>query len=165
MVTALAFAGTLLGLVAVALHAATIGGLRRMIRQYRLPSEPGDRLHDFTIDALAHNPDIAYRFGAYAVPSGGAVLLRSRVHPDAAYTSVMIYDPLMQSVLPRAGGGPTLLNHEQLVREPDGSFVVVLSERDPGRPNWLDVTGVLRGVLCERHLGAVPDGVARLETR
>lgn len=155
--------GAFVGLVAAALHVATIGGMRRMIRRYGLPTEPGDRLHDFTIDALAHNPDIAYRFGAYAVPPGHAALLRSRIHPDAAYTSVMVYDRLMQSVLVRPGGGPTLRSAEDIAVDADGRFVIVLATEDPGVPNWLDVHDAPEGVLCERHLGAVPEGEARIE--
>ncbi|HMK12419.1 MAG TPA: hypothetical protein VK461_12595, partial [Acidimicrobiales bacterium] len=48
----------------------------------------------------------------------------------------------------------TSLNHAQLQPDPDGLFRVVLAHRDPGVANWLDTTGLERGVLILRFCGA-----------
>jgi hypothetical protein len=45
-----------------------------------------------------------------------------------------------------------IINHETAVLRPDGSVRVVLSDRDPGEPNWLDTCGFSEGVLIFRYL-------------
>ena len=40
---------------------------------------------------------------------------------------------------------------------------MVLCAQDPGHPNWLDISAAPRGVVCERHLGAAPEGEATIE--
>jgi hypothetical protein len=46
----------------------------------------------------------------------------------------------------------TSLNHEQIVPEADGTYRIVVSERDPGVPNWLDTCGHRRGSIFWRFL-------------
>jgi hypothetical protein len=55
----------------------------------------------------------------------------------------------------------TSLNQAQVQRDPDGVFRVVLAHRDPGVANWLDTTGLERGVLIVRFCGARAASVPR----
>jgi hypothetical protein len=48
----------------------------------------------------------------------------------------------------------TSLNQAQVQRDDDGKFRIVLAHRDPGVANWLDTTGLERGVLILRFCGA-----------
>jgi hypothetical protein len=50
----------------------------------------------------------------------------------------------------------TTINQSQAHRDPDGVYRLVLSTNDPGVHNWLDTTGLQRGVLILRIAGA-PD--------
>jgi hypothetical protein len=46
------------------------------------------------------------------------------------------------------------LNDSSAVRESDGSLRVVVAQRDPGHPNWLDTAGHRHGTLGVRWVGA-----------
>jgi hypothetical protein len=46
----------------------------------------------------------------------------------------------------------TSLNHEQLIDDADGRTRIVLSETDPGVPNWLDVGGYPSGLCTYRYV-------------
>jgi hypothetical protein len=48
----------------------------------------------------------------------------------------------------------TSLNQAQTERDDDGMFRVVLAHTDPGVANWLDTTGLERGILILRFCGA-----------
>jgi hypothetical protein len=48
----------------------------------------------------------------------------------------------------------TSINQSQVLPDDDGKFRVVLAHRDPGVANWLDTTGLERGVLILRFCGA-----------
>jgi hypothetical protein len=49
-------------------------------------------------------------------------------------------------------------------READGSVRLVLAQRDPGHPNWLETAGHRRGTMCLRWVGAKvhPDPTTRV---
>src|SRR5581483_2670023 len=46
------------------------------------------------------------------------------------------------------------LNREQVALEPDGSFRVVVAQRDPGVPNWIETAGHREGLVFCRWLQA-----------
>jgi hypothetical protein len=48
----------------------------------------------------------------------------------------------------------TTINQSQAHRDPDGIYRLVLTANDPGVHNWLDTTGLQRGVLILRITGA-----------
>ena len=48
----------------------------------------------------------------------------------------------------------THVNHETAVAKPDGSVRIIVAQRDPGQPNWLDTAGHRRGALALRWVGA-----------
>jgi hypothetical protein len=56
------------------------------------------------------------------------------------------------------------LNRRQTVLEPDGSFRMVVSARDPGTPNWLDTAGAPYGIMFWRFL-LTEEPIPPLETR
>jgi hypothetical protein len=47
------------------------------------------------------------------------------------------------------------INREQAVAQPDGSYVVVVANEDPGVANWLDPAGHRNGLLINRWVDAV----------
>lgn len=47
----------------------------------------------------------------------------------------------------------TSLNGDQTARSSDGAYRIVIAARDPGVPNWLDTTGLPRGVIMLRFDG------------
>lgn len=163
LVAVLTGLATFVGMCWLGLDAVAYRSLRRAIARGDLIDEPGPEVHRFSGNGFGQNPDIDYRYCLYRIPPGRAALLRGRVHPDAVYTSVVVYDALLQSVLPELTTGPTIRNHEQLELGPGGSFTIVLAATDPGHPNWLDTSAVPEGIVFERHIGAAPDDVTSIE--
>lgn len=155
--------GTLYGVIYLAFVAATEGRLRAAHARGEVIGVPGPTLHRFSINALAHNPDIDYRYGAYEVPEGHVVWLRGRMHGEARYLGIVLYDRLLQSVAADASEGPTTLNGDQLDLGDDGDFEVALCAEDPGVPNWLDVSHVPEGMVVVRHIGGAPEELETLE--
>ena len=51
------------------------------------------------------------------------------------------------------GNRQTSLNGDQSWRSEDGAYHIVISARDPGVQNWLDTTGLRRGVILMRFDG------------
>ena len=51
---------------------------------------------------------------------------------------------------------PVVRNNRELVRRPDGSVRIVVSHRDPGVDNWMDMAGHARLVLSLRWRGESP---------
>lgn len=49
------------------------------------------------------------------------------------------------------------LNLDQVVRDADGSFIVVVSPTDPGVENWLDTEGLTEGLLLPRWAAMTGD--------
>ena len=47
------------------------------------------------------------------------------------------------------------LNSAQIAYEPDGAYTIVVVDRDPGVPNWLDTGGHRFGTIFWRYL--LPD--------
>lgn len=167
--TGMLWVGTLAGLATIlalcwlALDAIAYRSLRRAVARGDLSDETHDQVQRFRGNGFGQNPDIDYRYTKFRVPRGKAILLRGQVAPEAGYFSVIVYDTLMQSVLPELVRGPTLLNHEQLERSDDGHFTVVLAAEDPGRPNWLDTSATAEGIVFERHIGGAPEAPSTLE--
>lgn len=163
LVAVLVAMATFMGLCWLGLDAVAYRSLRRAIARGDLIAEPGTRVHQFSGNGFGQNPDIVYRYCRLRVEGDRAAVLRGRVHPEAIYTSIVVYDALLQSVLPELTTGPTLRNHEQLELGPDGSFTIVLAARDPGHPNWIDISAVPDGIVFERHIGAAPEDVTSIE--
>lgn len=161
VVALLVAAGLGSGLAFLAFDAVAYRSLRRAVARGDLSEVPGDRVRPVTLRALGVNPEITYRYTALALPPGRAAIVRGEVHPDATYTSVMVYDRLLQSVIDATG--PTLVSDRELVCDAAGRFTLVLAHRDPGHRPWLDVSTVPDGILFERHIGAAPVEVSRVQ--
>lgn len=162
-VGALVAAGLWSLLAFLAFDAVAYRSLRRAVARGDLSEVPGDHVRPVSLNALGVNPEITYRYTALAIPPGRAAVVRGAVHPAATYTSVMVYDRLLQSVLPEHAPGPTLLTERELGPDAAGRFTLVLAHADPGHRPWLDVSAVPDGILFERHIGAAPAEPSRVE--
>lgn len=163
VLTVLTAAAVWIGTLFFAFDAAAYRSLRRAVQRGDLSDIPSEEVRPVRMNALGQNPDITYRYTAYEIPQGKAAVMRGRVHPNATYTSIMVYDRLLQSIRPERTTGPTWVNKEGLQLDPRGCFELVLAHRDPGDRPWLDVSGAPRGIVFERHIGAAPDRMSRVE--
>jgi hypothetical protein len=93
--------------------------------------------------------DIAYSMGPFALEDGEALVIEGR-YPPCAFANVVLWNRYMQCFEYR--DRRVSLNRKQTVLEPDGSFRIVVAERDPGVPNWLDTEGHREGLVFWRFL-------------
>jgi hypothetical protein len=97
--------------------------------------------------------DIYYSSGSFDLGPDDALVMEGTL-PRCAFANVMLWNVHMQTLEYRTRRSS--LNSEQIVTDTDGAYRIVISERDPGVPNWLDVGGHRRGTIFWRFL--LPDG-------
>lgn len=100
-------------------------------------------------EEVAGAVDIFYSTGSFELGPDDALVMEGTV-PPSRFTNVMLWNVHMQTLEYRTHR--ISLNDRQIVPEPDGSYRIVISERDPGVPNWLDTCGHRRGSIFWRFL-------------
>ncbi len=92
--------------------------------------------------------DAHYAMGSFDLGPDEALVIEGR-SPACVYWGCMLWNPFMQTFdyrYERIG-----INSEQATYEPDGSWKLVVADRDPGAPNWLSTAGHPRGNLFFRY--------------
>ena len=93
--------------------------------------------------------DMAYMGGNWRI--GPDQALRITIHPargGARYWGITLVNPWMESYEYRQRSVCT--NDQLAARNADGSWTVVIAQRDPGVPNWLDTGGRSEGYALIR---------------
>jgi hypothetical protein len=105
---------------------------------------------------------MTYLQGAWELAEDEALLVRF-VPPDVPYWGFLPMNVWMESFDWRVA--PVTRNGDSAVLAADGSVTLVLSEQDPGLPNWLATLGHRRGLMSLRlaRLGEQP--LPEVETR
>jgi hypothetical protein len=96
--------------------------------------------------------DIYYSSGSFDLGPDQALVMEGTL-PRCAFANVMLWNLHMQTLEYRTRRSS--LNSEQIVTDADGAYRIVISARDPGVPNWLDLGGHRRGTIFWRFL--LPD--------
>ena len=96
-------------------------------------------------------PDAAYPCGWFRLAPNEALVIRVRP-PRGRYWSLHLMNRWFESLDDRVVR--RTVNHANAVLEPDGSCRVVVSENDPGVPNWLCTAGHRDGFVLFRWLMA-----------
>ncbi len=91
--------------------------------------------------------DAAYAMGAFDLAADQALVLRGR-SPDCAFWNLCLWNPLLHTY--NYDYERVTINGFQVEYEPDGSWVVVVADADPGHPNWISTAGHRRGRLWFR---------------
>ena len=107
---------------------------------------------DAKVAAAAHgDPNIVYYHGYWELAEGEQLWIE--VTPPACdYWNFQVNNHWMESLDYRFHR--IALNHSEAKLETDGSLRLVLAQRDPGHPNWLETAGHRRGTMCLRWIGA-----------
>ncbi len=93
--------------------------------------------------------DIFYSSGTFDLGPEDALVMEGTV-PPSRFTNVMLWNVQMQTLEYRSHR--VSLNDAQMVLGPGRSYRIVVSERDPGVPNWIDTAGHRRGTIFWRFL-------------
>ena len=102
-----------------------------------------------TGEAVAGAVDIFYSSGSFDLGPDDALVMEGTI-PPSRFTNVMLWNIHMQTLDYRTRR--QALNEAQIVTEADGSYRIVISEQDPGVPNWIDTGGHRRGTIFWRFL-------------
>jgi hypothetical protein len=103
---------------------------------------------DAGVDA-AGAVDIFYSMGRWDLGPDDALVMRGTI-PPSRFTNVMLWNRHMQTL--EYAHRRSSLNSAQIAYEPDGSYTIVVSHRDPGVANWLDTGGHRVGTIFWRYL-------------
>ena len=117
---------------------------------------------DPKVAAAAHgDPNIVYYHGYWELADDEQLWIEV-TPPACEYWNFQVNNHWMESLDYR--WHLIALNHSEAKREADGSVRLVLAQRDPGHPNWLETAGHRRGTMCLRWVGAKthPDPVTRV---
>jgi len=115
--------------------------------------------------------DAAYAMGSFDLADDEALVIEGR-SPACAFWNCCLWNELLHTfdygyaaeADAGDGSGRVTLNGAQATFEPDGSWRLVISERDPGRPNWIWTQGHRHGLIWFRWF--LPDVTPeRLTTR
>jgi hypothetical protein len=99
--------------------------------------------------AAAGAVDIFYSSGTFDLGPDDALVMEGTM-PDCDFANLVLWNPHMQTIDYRSRRSS--LNNVQMELGPGGSFRIVVSQQDPGVPNWLDTGGHRRGTMFWRFL-------------
>lgn len=93
--------------------------------------------------------DIYYSSGNFDLAPDQALVMEGAL-PESVFVNVMLWNVHMQTLEYRHRR--CSLSSAQIQLEPDGTYRIVVADRDPGVPNWLDTGGHRRGTIFWRFL-------------
>lgn len=91
--------------------------------------------------------DAAYAMGGFDLEPGMAMVVSGR-SPDCAFWNLCLWNPLLHTY--NYDRDRVTINGAQVEYEADGSWVVVISDSDPGHPNWVSTQGHHKGRIWLR---------------
>lgn len=97
-----------------------------------------------------------YGQGYYQCGPEEAVILEVEP-PDCLYWNFQISSEFFEAC--EWNVRQTSINGHQAALDADGVFRAVISQHDPGVPNWLDTAGRLSGLISARYLGVAPEAI------
>lgn len=102
------------------------------------------------IVAAIPNPDVVYSYTWWKVADVDEAIVIDFTPPDTAYWALQLCDRWYQCFPDRR----TNINDREVAVNSDGSVRIVISDGDPGVPNWLDTSGHRTGIMFFRWLHA-----------
>lgn len=91
--------------------------------------------------------DAAYAMGGYDLGPDEALIIRGR-SPECVFWNLCLWNGYLHTY--NYDYDDVTINGGQVQHEDDGSWTIVVSERDPGRPNWVRTQGHPSGLLWFR---------------
>jgi len=105
--------------------------------------------------SLGGDPNYAYFWGGYKLGADEALAIHFREIPAAENWNLCLYNHWLESL--DYTRSAILINQRTAQPNPDGSLTILVANRDPGLPNWLDLQGHTEGAIMSRWI--VPEKV------
>lgn len=118
-----------------------------------LPNQlgPANHIHEtFPVREDAYGwsaADAAYAMGAYELEPGQALIVEGS-SPECVFWNLCLWNPFLHTY--DYTYERVTINGAHISYEPDGSWQIVISDTDPGHPNWVSTAGRHRGLIWLR---------------
>ncbi|AEF35412.1 conserved hypothetical protein [Mycolicibacter sinensis] len=102
--------------------------------------------------------DAAYAMGAYELQPGQALVIEG-TSPECVFWNLCLWNPFLHTY--DYTRERVTINGAHVTYAPDGSWQIVISETDPGHPNWVSTAGRSKGLIWLRWFlpEATPDSL------
>lgn len=91
--------------------------------------------------------DAAYAMGAYQLQPGQALVIEG-TSPECVFWNLCLWNPFLHTY--DYTRERVTINGSQVSYAPDGSWQIVVSDTDPGHPNWVSTAGRSKGLIWLR---------------
>lgn len=112
---------------------------------------PPNEIHEpFPVPQHAYGwsaADAAYAMGAYDLQPDQALVIDGR-SPDCVFWNLCLWNPFLHTF--NYDYERVTINGAHVRYESDGSWRIIVSDRDPGHPNWVSTAGRQRGLIWLR---------------
>ncbi|TFV59367.1 DUF1214 domain-containing protein [Mycobacterium sp. PS03-16] len=113
--------------------------------------DPPNSIHEpFPVPQNAYGwsaADAAYAMGAYALEPDQALIVEG-TSPDCVFWNLCLWNPFLHTY--DYTYERVTINGAQIGYRPDGSWQIVIADRDPGHPNWVSTAGRRTGLIWLR---------------
>ncbi|WP_102144282.1 DUF1214 domain-containing protein [Mycobacterium hubeiense] len=113
--------------------------------------EPPNDIHEpFPVPSQTYGwaaGDAAYAMGAYQLQPHQALVIDG-TSPECVFWNLCLWNPFLHTY--DYTHERVTINGAQVTYEPDGSWRIVVSDRDPGHPNWVSTAGRSKGLIWLR---------------
>ncbi|MFC7676430.1 DUF1214 domain-containing protein [Mycolicibacterium sp. GCM10028919] len=113
--------------------------------------EPPNEIHDpYPVPTQTYGwaaGDAAYAMGAFDLRPDQALVVEG-TSPDCVFWNLCLWNPFLHTF--DFSSERTTINGAEVTYEADGSWCVVIGERDPGHPNWVSTAGRRTGLIWLR---------------
>ncbi|MBP2453018.1 DUF1214 domain-containing protein [Mycolicibacterium lutetiense] len=113
--------------------------------------EPANQLHPpFPVPQNAYGwsaGDAAYAMGSYDLTSDQALIIEG-TSPECVFWNLCLWNPFLHTF--DYTHERVTINGAHVTYESDGSWRIVVSEKDPGHPNWVSTAGRSTGLMWLR---------------
>lgn len=91
--------------------------------------------------------DAAYAMGAFELEPGQALVVEG-TSPECVFWNLCLWNPFLHTY--DFTRERVSINGAEVTYEPDGSWRIVISDQDPGHPNWVSTAGRPKGLIWLR---------------
>jgi hypothetical protein len=125
--------------------------LRDQLAMLPVKVEPPNEIHEpYPVPTQTYGwaaGDAAYAMGAFELEPGQALVVEGN-SPECVFWNLCLWNPFLHTY--DFTRERVTINGGEVSYEPDGSWRIVISDEDPGHPNWVSTAGRAKGLIWLR---------------